>query len=129
MNDIGEKLLESLGTPLLKDLEEAGLTKKKLIEKLSEELEATEEKPFNYNGTISYSKPLPNWEIRQKARIDIQKLCAFYPKDMVGIPEEGLSINVINYARAITKEIQKGEEVTQEPEAAIKSERTKKCGG
>ena len=46
MNNIGEKLLESLGTPLLKDLEEAGLTKKKLIEKLSEELEATEEQTF-----------------------------------------------------------------------------------
>jgi hypothetical protein len=81
MNDTREKLLQSLGTLLLKDLDEAGLTRKKLIEKLGEELEATEVKPFNHNGTIIYSKPLPNWEIRQKARLDIQKLCAFYPPE------------------------------------------------
>lgn len=81
MDDKKRELLALIGAPLLEDLEAGGLTRTKLIEKLGEELEATEIKPFNYNGTIIYSKPLPNWEIRQKARIDIQKLCAFYPPE------------------------------------------------
>jgi hypothetical protein len=131
MNDTGEKLLASLGAPLLKDLEEAGLTRKKLIQELKEQLEAVEIKPFNANGRIIYSDGQPNWTIRQGALVIALKLSNFYPKEVIGV-EEGLNINVINFARSIAKmtdeEIQdrisslleKHEEGIEEGEPAIK---------
>lgn len=81
MDDVGEKILQSLGTPLLPELEAEGLTKSRLIQLLKEELQATEMKIFNNAGKIIYSDPQPCWEIRAKARHDILKLCAYYPAE------------------------------------------------
>jgi hypothetical protein len=131
MDEKGKELLESLGTPLLQHLENAGLTKEKLVAELKAELEATEVKAFNANGRIIYSDPLPAWETRQRALVIALKLSNFYPKEVIGV-EEGLNINVINFARSVAKmtdeEIQdrissllkKHEEGIEEGEPAIK---------
>ena len=81
MNEIGEKLLESLGSPMLVELTGAGLTKKKIIELLIAELTATTRKVFNNGGELIYSDPDPDWATRARARTDIIKLCAFYPPE------------------------------------------------
>jgi len=98
-------LIDSLGVPLLNDLEQAGLTRSRLIELLKEELLATERKVFNNNGNLIYSDPAPAWEIRQKARLDIQKLCGFYPTEKHLV--EAHHIQISTYARFTDDEIKR----------------------
>jgi hypothetical protein len=80
-DDIGERILQSLGTPMLPALEKGGITREVLVEQLKAELAATETKVFNNNGKLIYSEPLISWEIRQRARMDCQKLLAVYPPE------------------------------------------------
>ena len=74
-----KEFLESIGRPILGDLERGGITRSRLIQKLNEELEATEVKIFNQNGKIISGLGGPAWEIRQRARMDIFKLMGCYP--------------------------------------------------
>ena len=76
-----DELLDAIGKPLFQELEEGGITRTKLVEKLKEELDATECKIFNHNGNLISGPPQPAWEIRQRARIDACKLLALYPPD------------------------------------------------
>ena len=79
-NAISKKdVLDGLGTPLIKALGVGGITLSFLAKKLKTELEATEVKGFNDGGKIVYSKPLEAWDVRQRARIDAQKLLGLYP--------------------------------------------------
>lgn len=52
-----------------------------LADKLAEELEAHETKVFCDKGTPVYSKDMVAWGVRQKARMDAQKLFGLYPAD------------------------------------------------
>lgn len=79
--DKDKEFFEMIGRPLLDDLEEGGITRKILVKKLKEELEATETKGFCYNGEILHDDPKPAWEIRQRARMDVQKLLNLYPPE------------------------------------------------
>ena len=67
-------------SPLVSALEGEGIAEKYIAKKLKEELEATEVKVFKPRGEdISYSEPLPAWEVRQRARMDAQRLRGDYP--------------------------------------------------
>jgi len=111
MDEKGKELFESLGSPLLKDLEGVGLTRKKLVENLKEQLSATEVKAFNANGRIIYSDPLPAWETRQRALVIALKLCDFYPKETIEV-DQGLSVEVISFKHS-QEAIPKTEEEAQ----------------
>ena len=89
--DRNKELLELIGKPLIEDLEKGGITRDRLVKKLQEELEATEVKAFNHGGKVIYSKPLEAWEVRQRARIDAQKLLGLYPAEEHRITGEMIS--------------------------------------
>lgn len=91
MDDIAEKILQGLATPMLAELEKGGITKAKLILQLKEELSAEDRKVFNNNGKLIYSDPSPAWEIRQKARMDCQKLLAVYPPEKYSLSAPNFS--------------------------------------
>src|SRR3972149_7563440 len=74
-NDILDQFLG----PIRHALDEQGLDERFLAKLLKEETEATVEKPFLSRKKIIYSKPLPAWEIKQRARMDAHKLRGDYP--------------------------------------------------
>jgi hypothetical protein len=96
-------------------LDVRGITPSFLAKKLKAELEATEIKAFNHGGKLVYSDPLVAWEVRQRARIDAQKLLGLYPAeehritgDMIPSrsPEEIKSLQEI--ARRVAGEVRRG---------------------
>ncbi len=66
-SEIGKKIFEMLGRPIIDKIEAGGLTDDFLIGKAKEEFEATDK-----DG-------LPAWKIRQEARKDIHSLKGHYP--------------------------------------------------
>jgi len=80
-SEIRKRIVESLTSPLVKALDGKGITTEYLAEKLKEELEAKEIKIFQYQGEVVESPELIAWEIRQKARMDAQKLRGDYPAE------------------------------------------------
>jgi len=72
--EIGKKIYDSLGNPLVECLEKKGITVEYLADKLKEELEATETKTFQYKGDVIDSDAKIAWEIRQRARESAHKL-------------------------------------------------------
>jgi len=63
-------------------LHERGITPSYLAKKLKAELNAKEVKVFNdKDDGIVYSKNLVAWNVRQKARMDAQKLLNLYPAE------------------------------------------------
>ncbi len=79
--EVGKRIYESLGNPLVPCLEKKGITSDYLADKLKEELEANETKVFQYKGGIVEKSDLVAWEIRQRARIDAHKLLGHYPSE------------------------------------------------
>lgn len=65
----------------LKQLEAAGINYDFLIKKLLEELEAKEAKFFTYNGQVIEVRAVPDWNTRQRARMDAHKLRGDYPAE------------------------------------------------
>lgn len=68
---------DSMGTYL----DSIGITREALAEELKRELHAFEQKPFydSKKGQVVYSKRMPLWPIKQKARIDAHRLRGDYP--------------------------------------------------
>lgn len=63
-------------------LEAEGITPESLAKKLAEELDAHETKVFHNKDTgVVFSDPVIAWDIRQKARMDAQKLLGMYPAE------------------------------------------------
>jgi len=62
-------------------LDSIGITREALAEELKRELHAFEVKPFydSKKGQVVYSKKMPIWSIKQKARIDAHRLRGDYP--------------------------------------------------
>ena len=79
--EVGKEIYNSLGNPLVPCLEKQGITAEYLTEKLKEELEALNEKVFQYKGGIISKADLKAWEIRQRARQDAHKLRGDYPSE------------------------------------------------
>ena len=74
-------------------LEKAGINYDFLIKKLLEELEAKEAKFFTYNGQIVNKLAVPDWNVRQRARMDAHKLRGDYPAEKI---EGDLNIPSLN---------------------------------
>ncbi len=66
---------------ITRHMDSKGITIEKLVEKLVEELNATEVKVFNDKGDVIYSTELVAWDVRQKARQDAHKLRGDYILD------------------------------------------------
>ena len=67
-------------------LKKEGINERLIAKKLKRELNAKETKVFNPKGNskaegLIYSKALVAWDIRQKARMDAQKLLSLYPPE------------------------------------------------
>jgi hypothetical protein len=91
-------ILEQLNSPIIKALDDRGITADCLAKKLKAELAAKETKPFKAKVSkfidpndvtkgvyeteeVIYSKRLLAWEVRQKARMDAHKLRGDYPPE------------------------------------------------
>jgi len=86
--------------PLHQALQSEGITIEYLVQKLREELNATEVKVF-FNpktGKFRYSKPNIAWKIRQCAREDAQRLLNLYPQETPESPHPDMS----GYIAALT---------------------------
>ena len=88
-NNLRQKMLDSLNSPIIKCLDSKGITLDKLADKLIEELDATNVKQFQYEGHVVEADPLIAWDIRQKARQDAHKLRGDYPAEKKHISLEG----------------------------------------
>ena len=74
-------------------LDQKGITAEYLTNKLKEELEANEDKVFQYKGEVIKAKDLVAWEIRQRARQDAHKLRGDYPSEKHHVTvEDGLPV-------------------------------------
>ena len=81
-NDITNyNVLDNISKDIITTANDHGINTNLLLTKLLEELNANETKIFNYKGDIIYSKELPNYDIRQRARMDAHKLLDHYPAD------------------------------------------------
>ena len=78
-----EELLGAIVQPIEESLGNEGITLEYLAKKLKKELNAKEVKAFYDRKTkeVVYSKKLPAWEVRQRARIDAHKLLGHYPAE------------------------------------------------
>lgn len=75
-------MLNSLNAPLVKALDDRGITPSYLARKLKAELQAKETKVFlSKEGEIKYSNPLVAWDVRQRARQDAHHLRGDYPPE------------------------------------------------
>ena len=77
----GEITLNSLNAPIVKALDDQGITLSSLASKLKEELEATKTEFFPYQGKVIEKQDVTNWEVRQRARQDAHKLRGDYPAE------------------------------------------------
>jgi hypothetical protein len=94
-----DEMIKGLMAPMVETFEAKGITKELLAEKLMDELEAgrvesyrakvvkkvwnAEKKRFEdvMDTTVIYSVPIPEWDVRQKARIDAHRLRGDYPPE------------------------------------------------
>jgi hypothetical protein len=112
-----DEIFNSFTSPLVLALDDEEIDARYLAKKLKEELVAEEPKVFKPRGEpISYSKPLPLWEIRQRARMDAQRLRGDYPVeehritgDMV-VERSAEEVAILrNVAREVVERIRRGE--------------------
>ena len=103
--EISEKdILESLNSPIIKNLEDEGITLPYLAKRLKKELRAKTIKPFlGPKGEVVYSKKLESWEIRQRARMDAHKLLSHYPAERHEVEGE-ITYKVVNFKGSSKKE-------------------------
>jgi len=88
-----EEMSAAIAIPMESCLRKDGITRAFLVKKLKAELSATEVKAFNSQGAIIYSKPLTAWDIRQRARMDAQRLLNLYPPDKMQLDVGEIIIN------------------------------------
>lgn len=97
-----EEMIEAILRPIDEAFDAQGITPAYLAKKLKKELHAKKIKVQIPKGEkkFIYSMPLPDWDIRQKARQDAHMLMGHYPaKNQKAEKEDGkpLSITVVNY--------------------------------
>jgi len=86
VEDLEEELSKRTVT-LRQAMTALGLTEQVLLEKLKQELDATEVKAaLDRKGSWRYSKPLIAWEVRQRARMDAHRIRGDYPRDSEPAP-------------------------------------------
>ena len=110
-----QKMLDSINSPILKALDDQGVTLSYLAKLLKKELRAKHIKTFlGPGGAVVYSDELDALEIQQKARQDAHKLRGDYPAEKHDInaqlvdprtPEEREAL--IAVARRLSEELRK----------------------
>lgn len=71
-----------LTAPITKTFEEEGLTAKYLAWKLKRELNAKKVEVFkSTEDEVLYSRPLVDWDVMQRARVDRHRLLGRYPAE------------------------------------------------
>lgn len=95
-------------------LDKADLTLDYLIDKLKEELEVTQIRVFHYQGSLTESDPLIDWQTRQKARQDAHKLRGDYPAEKHDVGGEAFT-SLAQYVEALEKASAITARVTDEP--------------
>jgi len=78
-NEMRGKLLASMDRPLLRALDNEGISDEFLVKKLKEELDANITKQFQHEGNVVTAEPVISWDVRQRARQDAHKLRGDYP--------------------------------------------------
>ena len=108
---IKEEIEQDLGRPILSALEAEGVTERYLAKKLKKELSARKIETFkariqksevkegsrggrkkeivSEEEAVIYSKPLVDWDTRQRARQDAHKLRGDYPAERIEARHEG----------------------------------------
>lgn len=78
-----DEMLKAAAHPINESFIRQGITLEYLVKKLKRELNAKEVKVFydRRTGEVVYSKKLPVWDIRQRARQDAHKLLGHYPAE------------------------------------------------
>ena len=79
--ELDQKARDKAFVTMRDELDSSGVTSKHLIEKLKEELIATETKTFQHQGLIIESGEKIAWDVRQRARQDAHKLRGDYPAE------------------------------------------------
>ena len=78
---VGKEIYESLGTPIIRSLDDNGITIDELTKGIAEGVQAVESKSFQYKGEVIESNPKTAWETR-RAFIDMAlKLRALHPSE------------------------------------------------
>jgi len=80
-NEMREKLLASMDRPLIRALNDEGISDEFLVKKLKEELDAKVTKQFQYEGNVVIAPDVIAWDVRQRARQDAHKLRGDYPAE------------------------------------------------
>ncbi|MFH2076065.1 MAG: hypothetical protein ABIJ57_12090 [Pseudomonadota bacterium] len=88
--------IKAVVAPFTDAMEKIGINESYLAKKLKEELEATEVKVFNGQEGVVYSKPLISWSVRQKGRMDANRVRGDYPAEELKHTGD-LKINLVNY--------------------------------
>lgn len=86
---IRQRMLDGLNSPIIKMMDEKGITLDFLGDKLKEEIDASLPKLFQSEGQVVESREVPVWDVRQRARQDAHKLRGDYPVERKHISLEG----------------------------------------
>lgn len=95
-------------SPMRKALGKFRITEETLAKQILDELEAEEVKAFGTKGGVVYSKPLVAWDIRQRARMDAQRLLDLYPEErhrVLGEMTVQRSPEEMRFLREIAREV------------------------
>ena len=76
-----KEFIKEIGQSIRDILDEGGITREYLRDKLCEELDATITKTFQHQGVIVDSEEKIAWDVRQRARQDAHKLRGDYPAE------------------------------------------------
>ena len=90
------------GKTMREFLERSGITPEYLIEKLKKELDATETKSFQFQGSAFESEEKIAWDVRQRARQDAHKLRGDYPAEKHEM-EGNIEVEIVNYGDKLCK--------------------------
>ena len=75
------EFIKDIGKTMRDILDEGGITREYLKEKLMEELDANITKQFQHEGLVVTADPVIAWDVRQRARQDAHKLRGDYPAE------------------------------------------------
>jgi hypothetical protein len=87
--EVGKEIYDSLGSPLVRCLDDVGVTDEELAKIISEGIKATDQKVFQYRGEIIESADKVAWESRRNFVDMALKLKGRYPSEKHHVTVEG----------------------------------------
>jgi hypothetical protein len=87
-----EETIQHHLTPLQEAIQKVGITDEMLAQRLAEELDATKDEWFAFQGIVTDCRTSIDWRVRQSARQDIHKLRGDYApeKQIVDVTEHNI---------------------------------------